>query len=82
MQRMMSADLSMTTTAAVPRPDWTSMRASKSISTVSQMLQTAGRGGGGKEGREMYGKSVTKITGCRLWIVHAMGSVRLGWVVD
>ncbi len=32
---MMSVDLSMTITAAVPRPDFTSRSASKSISTVS-----------------------------------------------
>jgi hypothetical protein len=33
----MSVDLSMTMTAAVPRPDFTSRRLSKSISTVSQV---------------------------------------------
>src|SRR5215470_15135716 len=32
-----SVDLSMTMTAAVPRPDFTSRRESKSISTVSQI---------------------------------------------
>lgn len=34
---MMSVDLSITMTAAVPRPDLTSLKASKSIKTVSQV---------------------------------------------
>lgn len=38
MASMMSVDLSMTMTAAVPRPDCASFRASKSMSTSSQIL--------------------------------------------
>ena len=37
MAAMMSVDLSMTMTAAVPRPLWASLSASKSMSTLSQM---------------------------------------------
>ena len=38
MARTTSVDLSMTMTAAVPRPDFASISASKSMSTVSQTL--------------------------------------------